>query len=61
MIKKLLSALFRKRRRRINYVYVSYAIGEELVKKGWTIAKEEDNNHAFGMVCLELLEPPRRD
>jgi len=57
MIRKIFSFLFRKRRKRINYVFVSYAIGEELIKKGWTLAKEEDKNHVFGMVCLELLEP----
>jgi len=58
MIKKVWAFLFPMRRKRINYVFVTYSIGDELIKKGWTIAKEEDNNHTFGMVCLELLEPP---
>jgi len=57
MFKGLLSAIFRKRRKRINYVCCTYLAAEHLLKDGWTIAKEEDKNKKIGFVCLEYLEP----
>jgi hypothetical protein len=54
MIKWLLSKLFPKPR--ISLVFVTYGEAESLIKNGYTIAKEEDNNHKLGWVYLELLE-----
>lgn len=56
MMNQLWFWLFPKHKIRKNYVCCEYRIAEDLLKKGWTLAKEEDNNHKFGFVCLELLE-----
>ena len=44
--------------KRLELRFVNYTEGDRLVREGWTIAREEDNNHAFGMVYLERLESP---
>jgi hypothetical protein len=47
------------KRKRIGLVLVPYSIAEGLLEKGWTLAKEEDNNYNMGLVYLELLEEKR--
>ena len=54
-IKKLLTEPKRKELR-----CVKYDEADALIVDGWVIAKEEDTNYDFGMVYLELLEPPAR-
>jgi len=51
---------FRKRKKKVRVALacVPYSVGDKLVKEGWTIAKEEDNNHVIGIVYLELLKDP---
>ncbi len=55
MFKNLVSKLFSKPKVRQDLKLVSYSEAEELLKSGYTLAKEEDTNHVFGMVYLELL------
>lgn len=56
-----LKSLFVKKPKgkRLYLRFVSYLQAEELMQKGWTIAKEEDKNRVVGMVYLELLEKPK--
>lgn len=42
-----------KRPKRRDLRFVSYAEVDMLVRKGWTIAREEDGNRALGMELLE--------
>ena len=44
--------------KRLELCFVNYTEGDRLIREGWTIAPEEDNNHAFGMVYVERLEKP---
>ena len=55
LVKSFLSKLFPKSKVRLDLKLVSYTEAEDLLKKGYTLAKEEDTNHIFGMVYLELL------
>jgi hypothetical protein len=55
MIRLLRALFFRKRKVRKDLVFVSYGHAEELLKQGYTIAREEDHNHVLGFVYLELL------
>ena len=45
-----------KKKRRVGLILVPYAQADALIKEGWTIAKEEDNNRKIGIVYLEKLE-----
>ena len=38
---------------RVNFGLFKYGDADEMLLKGWELAKEEDTNHAFGMVYLE--------
>ena len=63
MFKNLLSLLvskFPKRKTRVDFRLVTYSEAEDLLKKSWTLAKEEDKNHMTGLVYLELLEDKSR-
>lgn len=44
--------------KRLDLCFVSYAESDKLIREGWTVAKEEDNNESIGYVWLELLEKP---
>lgn len=47
------------RPKRLEIRFLSYADADKLIREtngAWTIAKEEDRNHVFGWVYLELLE-----
>jgi hypothetical protein len=46
------------RPKRIGFRFVNWLVGDALIRKGWTLAKEEDKNSFMGYVCLELLEYP---
>jgi hypothetical protein len=63
MIKQLIKAIknnfFKKKPIRKELRFVSYEEADALIKSGWTIAKEEDNNHKPFFVYLELLEQPQ--
>jgi hypothetical protein len=50
---------FRPKGKRVDLRFVNYTEGDKLVREGWTIAPEEDNNRQIGMVYLEKLELPR--
>jgi hypothetical protein len=57
MFKKLIGHLMRSPRKiyRQELKFVTYAEAEKLLMSGWVLAPEEDNNHIFGKVYLELL------
>lgn len=40
--------------KRIELKLVRYDEADELLIKGWELAKEEDTNQAYGLVYLEL-------
>lgn len=48
--------VFPPKRQRVASALVTYAAAEPLLKRGWTIAPEEDTNKTVGPVYLELLE-----
>ena len=56
MFKQLFKSMFPKKKFRKELALVTYAEAEHLLKDGWIIAREEDDNHALGCVYLELLE-----
>jgi hypothetical protein len=56
LIKVIKSNFFKKKSIRKELRFVSYEEADALIKKGWTIAKEEDNNHKPFFVYIELLE-----
>ncbi len=52
-----LLALFGKpKRKRLDLRCVSWAEGDRMLREGWTLAPEEDQNRVRGMVWLERLE-----
>jgi len=53
MFKKLWEWLLKGNKRPEPQREVPYAEADELLNKGWTLAKEEDTNHIFGKVYLE--------
>lgn len=59
LFSQILARVFRLKPnpRRLELRYVNYKEGDRLVREGWTIAPEEDNNRSIGMVYLERLEP----
>jgi hypothetical protein len=54
MFKWILSKFIKKKRTK--FVYVDYLKANDLIKQGWSIAKEEDNNSVLGKIYLEFLE-----
>ena len=42
--------------KRLSLQAVAWVNADIYIKQGWTIAKEENNNHQIGVVWLELLE-----
>lgn len=62
-VQRCVRRLFPLEPRRLELKFVPYYDAEELLKDGWTLAKEEDNNTVLGWVWLEKLElkqNPRR-
>ncbi len=60
---RFLQRLFgRPKPKRLELRFVPYyPEGDRLVREGWTIAKEEDNNRMYGFVYLERLENDLED
>jgi len=59
MFKKIMSLFVKKEKKiRLHLRFVSWPEAETLIAKGWTIAKEEDENKVIGMVYVELLIKP---
>ena len=44
--------------KRLELKLATYSEAEGLLKQGWTLAPEEDHNHAIGLVYLERLDSP---
>ena len=44
--------------KRLELKLATYSEAEGLLKQGWTLAPEEDRNHAIGLVYLERLDSP---
>lgn len=42
--------------KRVAFMLASYCDADELLAKGWELAKEEDNNYMPGVVYLERRE-----
>ncbi len=45
---RIFRRLWRPKLRRIDYCFVNYTKGDQLVSEGWTIAPEEDYNKVLG-------------
>ena len=56
MFEWLLKLFGKKPKKRLYLRQVSWLAAEELLAKGWTLAKEEDTNKVLGTVFLELLD-----
>ena len=39
--------------KRVNFGIFAYGEADDMINKGWELAKEEDDNHNFGSVYLE--------
>lgn len=63
MFKKLIGHTLRSPSKiyRQDFKFVSYKEAEDLLTKGYILAPEEDDNHVFGMVYLELLGDKPKD
>jgi hypothetical protein len=45
---------------RVYIKFVPYDIANDLIKNGWTLAKEEDRNHCIGWAWVELLQEEKK-
>ena len=56
MFEYIKSKLFKRKPKRIELKFVDYREGDRLIREGWSLAPEEDDNKVFGMVFVEKLE-----
>lgn len=57
MLNKIKSFLgLTEKPKRLELRFVNYSEGDRLIREGWKIADEEDNNRVIGWIYLERLE-----